>query len=248
MIASGAGAPSAPGSNTKKGLNRELNRARIGHLDRRVERRAVRTGTNTVVVHPGNTSITCSKCGHKDRESRKGPVFECTKCGYQTDADWNAAINIKGRGHNIFSAWKATRERGRGGTLVQAGSRRGSRTGTAGEGGAWRSAPSQPQRLPLASKHHRRRPRRRPDCQPMDISPNGPSPSPPSRATGARPDTSRVAPGAGPRTRGRAPRLPPISRSPGRIVSERPCDFRSASSVRLGSARRRANAERRVRG
>ena len=96
-------------------LNRELNRARIGHLDRRVERRAVRTGTNTVVVHPGNTSITCSKCGHKDRESRKGPVFECTKCGYQTDADWNAAINIKGRGHNIFSAWKATRERGRAG-------------------------------------------------------------------------------------------------------------------------------------
>ena len=115
MIASGAGTPSAPGSNTKKGLNRELNRARIGHLDRRVERRAVRTGINTVVVHPGNTSITCSKCGHKDRESRKGPVFECTKCGYQTDADWNAAINIKGRGHNIFSAWKATRERGRAG-------------------------------------------------------------------------------------------------------------------------------------
>ena len=115
MIASGAGTPSAPGSNTKKGLNRELNRARIGHLDRRVERRAVRTGTNTVVVHPGNTSITCSKCGHKDRESRKGPVFECTKWGYQTDADWNAAINIKGRGHNIFSAWKATRERGRAG-------------------------------------------------------------------------------------------------------------------------------------
>ena len=30
MIASGAGTPSAPGSNTKKGLNRELNRARIG--------------------------------------------------------------------------------------------------------------------------------------------------------------------------------------------------------------------------
>ena len=95
--------------------NRELNRARIGHLDRRVERRAVRTGTDTVVVHPGNTSITCTKCGHKDRKSRTGPVFECTRCGYRTDADWNAAINVKRRGHNIFSAWKATRERGRAG-------------------------------------------------------------------------------------------------------------------------------------
>ena len=115
MTASGVGTPSAPGSNAKKGLNRELNRARIGSLDRRIERRAVRTGTNTVVVHPGNTSITCSKCGHKDRESRKGPVFECTDCGYQTDADWNAAVNVKTRGHNIFSAWTAARERGRAG-------------------------------------------------------------------------------------------------------------------------------------
>ena len=115
MTASGAGTPSAPGSNAKKGLNRELNRARIGHLDRRVERRAVRTGTNTVVVHPGNTSITCNECGHKDRKSRNGADFTCTECGYQTDADWNAAVNIRTRGQNIFSAWKATREQGRAG-------------------------------------------------------------------------------------------------------------------------------------
>ena len=146
----GAGTPSARGSNAKKGLNRELNRARIGHLDRRVERRAVRTGTNTVVVHPGNTSITCNECGDKDQESRNGADFTCTECGYRTDADGNAAVDVKGRGQNIFSAWKATRERGR------AGSRRGSGTGTAGEGGAWRSPPGQPQRLPLASKHHGR--------------------------------------------------------------------------------------------
>ena len=113
MMASGAGTDSAPGSNAKRGLNRELNRARIGHLDRRVERRAVKTGTNTVVVHPGNTSIKCNQCGHKDKKSRKGPDFTCTKCGYEKDADWNASVNIKDRGQNIFSAWKATRERGR---------------------------------------------------------------------------------------------------------------------------------------
>ena len=113
MMASGAGTDSAPGSNAKKGLNRELNRARIGHLDRRVERRAVRTGTHTVVVHPGNTSITCSRCGHKDRNSRKGPDFACAKCGHEKDADWNAGVNIGSRGQNIFSAWRATRERGR---------------------------------------------------------------------------------------------------------------------------------------
>ena len=78
---------------------------------------------------------------------------------------------------------------------------------------------------------------------------NGSSPSPPSRATGARPDTSRGGPWRGSASAWpRSLDSPPISRSPGRIVSERPCDFTSASSVRLGSARRRANAERRVRG
>ena len=115
MTASGKGTPSAPGNQTKRGLNRGLNRARIGRLDRRVERRAVRTGTNTVVVHPGNTSITCNECGHKDRNSRSGADFTCTRCGCQSDADWNAAMNIKTRGQNIFKAWKATRERGRAG-------------------------------------------------------------------------------------------------------------------------------------
>ena len=106
-----------------------VNRARIGRLDRRVERRAIRTGTDTVVVHPGNTSTTCTGCGRKDRKSRTGPVFECTRCGYRTDADWNAAINVKRRGHNIFSAWKATRERGRAG-----GSSRPEAGGEAGPG------------------------------------------------------------------------------------------------------------------
>ena len=129
MTASGKGTPSAPGSQAKRGLNRELNRARIGRLDRRVEQRAIRTGTDTVVVHPGNTSTTCTGCGRKDRKSRTGPVFECTRCGYRTDADWNAAINVKRRGHNIFSAWKATRERGRAG-----GSSRPEAGGEAGPG------------------------------------------------------------------------------------------------------------------
>ena len=76
MMASGAGTTSAPGSQAKSGLNRELNRARIGYLDRRIERRCVKTGTDTVAVHPGNTSITCPTCGAKDAKSRDGAVFQ----------------------------------------------------------------------------------------------------------------------------------------------------------------------------
>ena len=157
MTASGAGTPSAPGSQAKRGLNRELNRARIGCLDQRVGRRALRTGTDTVVVHPGNTSITCTACGRKDRKSRNGPVFECAGCGYRTDADRNAAVNVKRRGHNVFSAWKATRERGRAG-----GSSGREAGGEAGPGqrepaARVRCAPGQPECLPLAPKHHGRR-------------------------------------------------------------------------------------------
>ena len=58
---------------------------------------------------------------------------------------------------NVGQGMEGDARAGAGGTLVQAGSRRGSGTGTAGEGGAWRSAPGQRQCLPLASKHHRRR-------------------------------------------------------------------------------------------
>ena len=122
MMASGAGTTSAPGSQAKSGLNRELNRARIGYLDRRIERRCVKTGTDTVAVHPGNTSITCPTCGAKDAKSRDGAVFQCTGCGHTADADENAAINIERRGRNTFEGWRqraATRAGGRGGSSRQ---------------------------------------------------------------------------------------------------------------------------------
>ena len=161
MMGSGTGTVSAPGSSAKKGLNRGLNEARIGKLDTRIERRCVKTGTDTVVVHPGNTSNTCNLCGHKATDSRDGEDFACVQCGYKEDADYNASVNIKGRGKNVFRAWRApkpwktVRQGGAGGTLVQKGKRRGSGTGTAGAGGAWRSTPGQPPSSPIDSKQRR---------------------------------------------------------------------------------------------
>ena len=53
-------------------------------------------------VYAGDTSQTCSTCGHRDPKSRKGKRLSCTACPYQADADHNAAFNIGDRGTYIF--------------------------------------------------------------------------------------------------------------------------------------------------
>lgn len=47
------------------------------------------------VVDPRNTSRTCSQCGHCEKANRKSQAeFNCVQCGYSTNADFNAAVNI----------------------------------------------------------------------------------------------------------------------------------------------------------
>jgi len=53
-----------------------------------------RQGTPFKLVPAQDTSITCPKCGHKDKKNRNGKWFKCLKCGYQTDADLAGAMNI----------------------------------------------------------------------------------------------------------------------------------------------------------
>lgn len=49
-------------------------------------------------VPPAYTSQKCSGCGAIHKESRKDEKFKCIGCGYEIDADYNAAINILNRG------------------------------------------------------------------------------------------------------------------------------------------------------
>lgn len=51
-------------------------------------------GIPVVEIDPAYTSQTCSSCGYTDGESRDGRRFVCTDCGYDVDADFNAAVNI----------------------------------------------------------------------------------------------------------------------------------------------------------
>ena len=111
LTASGRGTPTAPGSDAKRGLNRTLAERRLAKLGTALERRALKTGCDLVGVHPGNTSITCNRCGHTDKASRRSQaLFECMRCGHREHADVNAAGNVRDRARARLDAFHAQRQ------------------------------------------------------------------------------------------------------------------------------------------
>jgi transposase len=73
------------------------------YFSERVLQLAQEHGVFVLGVHPKNTSITCSCCGHVSKESRKGRAFKCVSCGHTTNADLNAALNLAMKGRPILS-------------------------------------------------------------------------------------------------------------------------------------------------
>lgn len=64
-------------------------------LQQYIEYKAEREGIKVRYVDPAYTSQTCARCGHVDKENRQTQEkFTCTKCGFELNADHNAAINI----------------------------------------------------------------------------------------------------------------------------------------------------------
>lgn len=63
-----------------------------------VEYKATLAGVPVVTVDPRNTSRTCNACGHCEKANRKNQAeFVCKHCGHSTNADRNAALNIRDR-------------------------------------------------------------------------------------------------------------------------------------------------------
>lgn len=60
----------------------------------RIKHKAQENRVRLVEVDPANTSRTCPKCSHADKNSRKGENFRCVSCGYQEDADFIGATNV----------------------------------------------------------------------------------------------------------------------------------------------------------
>ncbi|NJM69734.1 MAG: IS200/IS605 family element transposase accessory protein TnpB [Scytonema sp. RU_4_4] len=62
-------------------------------------------GVPVVLVPPAYTSQTCSRCHHvhpvKGKSYRSGKSFKCGHCGFEYDADVNAALNIAALGLSV---------------------------------------------------------------------------------------------------------------------------------------------------
>ena len=94
MTASVKGTIENPGKNVKQktGLNRAMLNTAFGEIRRGLEYKCGRL----IEVRPAYTSQTCSECGHAEKENRKTQQrFQCVSCGFASNADTNAAINIR---------------------------------------------------------------------------------------------------------------------------------------------------------
>ena len=61
-----------------------------------VSYKAPERGVSVEQVEPNHTSQRCSRtdCGFTHDDNRQGEQFECQKCEYEVNADYNAAKNI----------------------------------------------------------------------------------------------------------------------------------------------------------
>ena len=80
----------------KRDNKRRLHSWSFAQLYLFIEYKAQARGIQVGKIDPRHTSQTCSKCGYQHRANRRSQsVFLCRSCGYQLNADLNAALNIR---------------------------------------------------------------------------------------------------------------------------------------------------------
>lgn len=69
-------------------------------LQSKIEYKAKRRGGDVIYVNPKYTSQTCPRCGYRDKWNRNQHIhtFICKACGYHTNDDRAAAMNILAKG------------------------------------------------------------------------------------------------------------------------------------------------------
>ncbi|MCC6444358.1 MAG: transposase [Armatimonadetes bacterium] len=66
--------------------------------------KAEQRGIVFVSVDPRHTSCQCPKCGHTEKANRKRQsVFRCVGCGYEANADFVAACNLRQKGISLLA-------------------------------------------------------------------------------------------------------------------------------------------------
>jgi len=106
MSKSASGSMENKGRNVKvkSGLNKSILDQGWGMALDMLEYKQHWRGGLLIKVNPRFTSQTCFECQHVAKENRQTQSrFECVKCGYIANADFNAARNILAAGHAALS-------------------------------------------------------------------------------------------------------------------------------------------------
>ena len=107
MTRSARGSVEEPGTRVKQksGLNRSILSQGWYGIRAKLEYKCQWHGRNFIAVPAKDTSRTCSKCGYTDPANRPSQaVFNCQECGFATNADVNAAENIRRQGLTLARA------------------------------------------------------------------------------------------------------------------------------------------------
>lgn len=69
-------------------------------LELKIAYKAVRRNSATMLINPAYTSQRCPKCGHIEKSNRdkKHHIFCCRNCGYTSNDDRVASMNIQFKG------------------------------------------------------------------------------------------------------------------------------------------------------
>jgi putative transposase len=106
MSRSAKGSRQKPGTNVKakSALNRSILAQGWSEFRRQLEYKQAWLGGLVVAVPPQYTSQRCSCCGYVTAANRKDQEhFACVSCGYEANADLNAARNILAAGHAVLA-------------------------------------------------------------------------------------------------------------------------------------------------
>ena len=106
MSKSASGNLNKPGRHVKakSGLNRSILDQGWFEFRRQIEYKQVWRGGDVLAVPPQYTSQRCSCCVTVSKENRQSQAkFACIACGYQANADVNAAMNILAAGHAVLA-------------------------------------------------------------------------------------------------------------------------------------------------
>ena len=104
MSRSASGTSELPGKNVraKAGLNKSILDQGWFEFRRQLEYKLKWLGGKLVVIPPQYPSQTCSHCGCVDRANRPAQAkFKCVACGFECNADYNAALNILAAGQAV---------------------------------------------------------------------------------------------------------------------------------------------------